>query len=114
MSNQSESPNDSFAPFPIAFRLRLKMESDWHIGAGAGRPGDVDRLVRRDEDELPFVPGKTLTGIWRDACERVALGLDDGAPGAWSRWIPFLFGDQAGQPDQELNPTPKDQLEYPQ
>src|SRR5436305_11235216 len=84
MSNQHESQNDNIAPLSASFRLRLEMKSDWHIGAGAGRPGDVDRLVRRDEDDLPFVPGKTLTGIWRDACERVALGLDDGVPAEWS------------------------------
>ena len=30
----------------------------------------------RDADGLPFVPAKTLRGIWRDACERVAYGLD--------------------------------------
>jgi len=57
---------------------------------------------------LPFVPGKTLTGIWRDACERVALGLDDGAPGAWSRWIPFLLAIKPDSPTR-VDPTPKDQ-----
>lgn len=113
MSDQHESQTDNFAPLPTTFRLRLEMKSDWHIGAGAGRPGDVDRLVRRDQDELPFVPGKTLTGIWRDACERVALGLDDGAPAEWSRWIPVLFGDQAGQLKEELHQAHPDQLRHP-
>ncbi|PYP84785.1 MAG: hypothetical protein DMF61_18570 [Blastocatellia bacterium AA13] len=113
MSNQHESQPDKFAPLPESFRLRLEMKSDWHVGAGAGRPGDVDRLVRRDEDGLPFVPGKTLTGIWRDACERVALGLDDGVPAEWSRWIPVLFGDQAGQLKEELHQTHPDELRHP-
>ena len=113
MSNQHESQTDNFALLPTNFCLRLEMKSDWHIGAGAGRPGDVDRLVRRDEGELPFVPGKTLTGIWRDACERVVLGLDDGMPGAWSRWIPVLFGDQAGQPKEDLHQAHPDELKHP-
>ncbi len=113
MSNRRESQTDNFAALPASFRLRLEMKSDWHIGAGAGRPGDVDRLVRRDEDDLPFVPGKSLTGIWRDACERVALGLDDGMPGEWSRWIPVLFGDQAGQLKEELHQAHPDQLRHP-
>ncbi|HMX28729.1 MAG TPA: RAMP superfamily CRISPR-associated protein [Blastocatellia bacterium] len=89
------------------------MESDWHIGSGTGRPGEVNRLMRRDDDDLPFVPAKTLTGIWRDACERVAFGLDDGVPGTWSQWIPFLFGEQPGQPGEELQPKSPDIFQHP-
>lgn len=82
-------------PLGESFEINLHMFSDWHIGSGAGRPGDIDRLVRRDADDLPYVPAKTLTGIWRDACERVALGLDDGnEKGLWNQWVDYLFGDQ--------------------
>lgn len=76
------------------YKLRIEFESDWHIGQGAGRPGSVDRLVLRDEDGVPCIPAKTITGIWRDACERVALGLDSGSKGAWSRFVEIVFGDQ--------------------
>ena len=80
---------------PETFEIRLTMLSDWHVGSGAGRPGDIDSLVRRDADDLPYIPAKTVTGIWRDACERVALGLDNGrANGPWSKWVDYLFGDQ--------------------
>jgi len=77
-------------PLIEQFRLRLTMESDWHIGSGTGRPGNIDRLVVRDGDGLPFVPAKTLRGIWRDACERLVRGLDDGKIGDWCSlaWIP--------------------------
>ncbi|NJR61347.1 MAG: hypothetical protein HC769_22440 [Cyanobacteria bacterium CRU_2_1] len=71
------------------------MLNDWHIGSGTGRPGDVDRLIQRDADGLPYIPAKTLTGIWRDACEQVAFGLDEGiAGGQWSQWVIHLFGNQ--------------------
>ena len=76
------------------FLATLKLTSDWHIGLGAGRPGEVDRLVQRDHDGLPFIPAKTLTGIWRDTCETVALGLDNGQVGGWSAWVMYLFGEQ--------------------
>lgn len=80
---------------PPSFRVQLKMTSDWHVGSGTGRPGNVDRLILRDEDGLPFVPAKTLTGIWRDACELAALDLDNGCePALWSKWVEHLFGEQ--------------------
>jgi len=113
MSEHTSNSREKFAPLGESFRLRLEMKSDWHIGSGAGRPGDVDRLVRRDAYNLPYVPAKTLTGVWRDGCERTALGLDDGEPGAWSRWVPFLFGEQAGHPQEELHLKAPDDFELP-
>lgn len=89
------------------------MLSDWHIGSGTGRPGEVDRLVLRDDNGLPYVPAKTLTGIWRDACERAAFGLDNGKPGAWCRWVPFLFGEQAAHRSQELEAILPEDFEHP-
>ena len=66
-------------PWPLnqTFQLRLTMLSDWHVGSGTGRPGNIDRLVVRDDDGLPFVPAKTLRGI----CARLrAAGT---RPGRW-------------------------------
>jgi CRISPR-associated protein Csx10 len=81
-------------PLPERFCARLTMLSDWHVGSGMGRPGSVDRLVTRDAEDLPFVPAKTLRGIWRDACERLCRALDDGQVGAWSQTVDRLFGSQ--------------------
>jgi CRISPR-associated protein Csx10 len=88
-------------PLPERFRVRLSMDSDWHVGSGMGRPGNIDRLLVRDADELPFVPAKTLRGIWRDACERLCRGLDDGQLGEWSRLVDRLFGSQPGLADKD-------------
>jgi CRISPR-associated protein Csx10 len=80
---------------PGEFTVRLEMASDWHVGSGWGRPGDIDRLVARDAEGLPFVPAKTLTGVWRDACELVASAFDTGHPERpWSAWVDALFGSQ--------------------
>jgi CRISPR-associated protein Csx10 len=77
------------------FTLVVTMESDWHVGAGIGRPGVVNRLVARDQAGLPYLPAKTLTGIWRDACEQVASSLDrDGA--GWTQLLEAVFGSQPG------------------
>lgn len=88
---------DNFAS-GATFKVRLTMLSDWHVGTGAGRPGNVDRLLARDADDFPFVPAKTLNGIWRDAAERLAYGLDNKVEGgAWAKWVDFVFGSQPNQ-----------------
>jgi len=71
------------------------MESDWHVGSGLGRPGSIDKLVCRDPDGFPFVPAKTLHGVWRDACEKLCIALDDGNnQGNWSQLVDIIFGSQ--------------------
>lgn len=91
-----------------SFKVTITLESDWHIGSGTGRPGDVDRLVQRDRNELPYIPAKTLTGIWRDACELVALGLDNGSEnGRWQQWVDYLFGEQPALTKVKLENHPR-------
>jgi CRISPR-associated protein Csx10 len=79
--------------------LKIKFLSDWHISEGSGQPGHIDKLVRRHPiDNIPYVPAKTITGIWRDACEQLAHGLDNGsANGTWQKWVTLLFGDQPNE-----------------
>lgn len=78
---------------PARLDLRIEMRSDWQVGTGTRVPGGADDLVARDPDGLPWVPAKTLAGIWRDACEAVAAGLDaDGRE--WGSWVRCIFGDQ--------------------
>lgn len=87
--------------------IRIEFESDWHVGEGAGGAGHIDRLVRRDpEDELPWVPAKTLTGMLRDGCERVARAADGGCHGAWSSFCDRLFGVQSRGATQTGHTTP--------
>lgn len=88
-------------PGSVAFTLTVVMESDWHVGTGGGRHGAIDRLIERDVDDLPFVPATTIRGIWRDAAERLALGLDEGAEaGGWARVVEAVFGDQPALADK--------------
>ena len=86
---------------PTSFRIRLSMNSDWHIGSGMGRPGHIDRLIARDATGLPFVPAKSLRGIWRDACERLCQALDGNESGDWSRLVDRLFGSQPALGDKD-------------
>ena len=87
--------------------LTLTFASDWHVGEGAGSSGHIDRIVRRHpEDKLPYVPAKTLTGVLRDGCEKVARGLDDGKEdGPWQQFLYGIFGQQSQGADNIATTT---------
>lgn len=94
----------------MTYTLTITMNSDWHVGTGMGR-GELDSIVQRDEDNLPYIPGKTLTGILRDSCEQVALGLDNGnTQGIWHQWIDFIFGDQPALAQEAIEEAPQPAL----
>ena len=84
----------------LTFTLRFL--SDWHVGDGAGSRGHVDAIVRRHpEDDLPYCPAKTLTGMLRDGCERIAYGLDRGEPaGPWHALLREVFGSNQQDPEE--------------
>lgn len=41
--------------------------SNWHCGSGQTSGSDLDALVIKDADRLPFIPGKTIKGLLREA-----------------------------------------------
>jgi len=43
--------------------------SAWHCGSGLSAGADLDTLVIKDKDGLPFIPGKTMKGLIREAVE---------------------------------------------
>lgn len=48
---------------------QIEMFAPWHCGSGLSAGADVDALVVKDKDGLPFIPGKTLKGLVREAVE---------------------------------------------
>ncbi|TYK52613.1 hypothetical protein FXF68_02245 [Actinomadura decatromicini] len=94
------------------------MLSDWHIGAGTGQHGRISRKVLRDEEHhLPFIPAKSLNGVWRDGCEIAARALDADAdpdgPGVWHSWVEYLFGYQPTFPGAEASDAPAAPARHP-
>lgn len=47
--------------------IKLTFHSYWHCGSGLGAGAKADALVVKDADGLPFVPGKTIKGLVREA-----------------------------------------------
>lgn len=50
--------------------LKLAISSYWHAGTGAGQGALLDSVVEKDKLGLPYLPGRTLKGILRDAVYR--------------------------------------------
>jgi len=72
--------------------ITIEILSYWHAGSGKGRGGDVDSLVVRDRAGLPFIPGKTLKGLFREAVT-VREKFEAIPPGTTDR----LFGKAAAR-----------------
>lgn len=75
--------------------LRLDILSPWICGSGRGSGRLHDSVGVRDSDGLPYVPGRHLKGILRDAVEQMPpreIG-DDTATG--EELASFLFGPRA-------------------
>lgn len=51
---------------PTEFTLIFDLQSYWHIGNGKEAGAYADALVRKDQG-LPFIPGKSISGLLRDA-----------------------------------------------
>ncbi len=79
----------------VTMNYSVTFASEWHVGSGRGRPGDVDRLVkRRRRTQLPYLPAKTLTGVWRWEAENVAEAFAAKPAGdALADLVRVLFGD---------------------
>lgn len=48
-------------------KYEIEFFSNWHCGSGLAAGADVDALVIKDKNGLPYIPGRTLKGLLRDA-----------------------------------------------
>lgn len=59
-----------------AVKYCVGFESDYHIGSGLGIAGVVDDTLIKDSKGRPIIPGSTLKGVIRDACEDLVDALN--------------------------------------
>ena len=48
---------------------KITFYSYWHANSGKGAGMEKDSLVIKDENGLPFIPAKTMKGLFRDAAD---------------------------------------------
>jgi len=81
-------------PIQPARLLRVELLDTWQVGSGRAQGRHLDAVADRDAHGLPFVPGRMLKGLLRDA----AAALE-----AWQHWpggtTERLFGDHSQRDD---------------
>lgn len=58
-------------------KYSVDIHSYWHCGSGLSAGADVDLLVVKDKEGIPFIPGKTMKGLLREAVSELTA-LKDG------------------------------------
>jgi len=53
----------------MEFKYQIKMLSDWHTGSGLDSATNANSLVKKDDHGQPYIPGKTIKGLIKDAVE---------------------------------------------
>ncbi|MCD9527520.1 RAMP superfamily CRISPR-associated protein [Photobacterium carnosum] len=75
--------------------IGLDLRSDWHIGSGEEGGAYADALMLKDRLGLPYMPGKSLKGLFREAFEQAhANGWFSGSDVLGTEIINVLFGQQ--------------------
>src|SRR5881397_143318 len=59
----------------LAIQCHWKLLGPLHAGTGLSRGGYADRLIRRDADGNPFLPGDAVKGAIRMSAERLLRWL---------------------------------------
>ncbi len=54
-------------------RYKIQFHTFWHCGSGLASGADADLLVIKDKDGIPYVPGKTVKGLLREAFDLLYL-----------------------------------------
>lgn len=49
-------------------KYQIKFLDEWMCSSGLGAGAETDSEVIKDKNGLPYIPGKTLKGILKDAC----------------------------------------------
>ena len=80
--------------------LIIELQGFWHAGTGKSSGSHLDALTDKDRDGLPFLPGRHIKGLLRDAFRHTRpLGwIDDPAePHGEHPLERLLFGSQSGK-----------------
>lgn len=96
-------------------KYKIEFYSNWHCGSGLAAGADVDALVIKDRKGLPYVPGRTIKGLLRDAASELGYSENDiisvfGIAGERANQTGCATFSNAELSDHEANKINKGQL----
>lgn len=74
--------------------LQLNMQSFWHAGTGLSGGAYADALVLKDQNNLPYLPGKSIKGVLRDAMQTAQDAHWLTLPEDCDDYVEQLFGSE--------------------
>lgn len=72
---------------------QIKMLEYWQSSSGLGHGSAADSETIKDRDGLPYLPGKTIKGLWREAMQTL---VDAGHLSANQGLVNHIMGSPAG------------------
>ena len=79
-----------------SYTFEMKLLRDTTFGRGDGVVGLVDEEVEHDRWGIPFMRGRTLKGLWSEACENLILVMREPAQHLFYPALDRLFGRPGG------------------
>lgn len=83
----------------MTLTYKIEFFTYWHVGSGLSGSTYADSIVRKTDRNLPFIPGKTLKGLLRDA----ASELESAGSLVSSDFIDNVFGERSPDSGDESN-----------
>lgn len=56
----------------MTLKYKIEFLSEWHIGSGLGAGAESDATILMDAKGMPYIPGKTIKGLLRDAMNDIS------------------------------------------
>lgn len=56
----------------MIIKYKIVLLSEWHIGSGLGAGAETDAEMLKDNFGMPYMPGKTIKGLLKDAFMDIA------------------------------------------
>ena len=87
----------------IDIQIKIEFHSPWHCGSGLAAGSDIDALVITDRAGMPFVPGKTIKGLVRQAVEEYIeysnIARDEKNGKTIAERVRNMFGEESSSDD---------------
>ncbi len=79
--------------------VEIKFLDYWHLSSGISAGASGDSTVVKDENKIPFIPGKTLKGLARDMAEKRLFKKDEEEFKRIKNFVNTCFGYSSNRDD---------------